>query len=147
MGLRSINIMAQCPPAGHYTAVLHSAGECWNAQMLDSTGLEHVSTNMYVIFLTSISADQAVAVTSGTEPVLHIAEGATQGPYLAEADLNLVATQMFLHRIQLEALAEGLETIQTALTRLPDRFTILEDRLAVARKTWHNKCPTPMIPE
>ena len=58
--------------------------------MLDSTGLEHVSTNMYVIFLTSISADQAVAVTSGTEPVLHIAEGATQGPYLAEADLNLV---------------------------------------------------------
>ena len=60
--------------------------------------------------------------------------------YLTQADLNWVASRLYLQRVQIEAVAAGLETIQQTLSMLCTRVQILEDRLAASRRGTHNKC-------
>ena len=60
-------------------------------------------------------------------------------PFLNQSDLNWIISQLYLRRVQLEALAEDMQSIQQALSRLLTRITILEDQWAPIRKRAHNK--------
>ena len=60
-------------------------------------------------------------------------------PFLNQSDLNWIISQLYLRRVQLEALAEDMQSIQQALSHLLTRVTILEDQWAPIRKRAHNK--------
>ncbi|CAE7404157.1 unnamed protein product [Symbiodinium sp. CCMP2592] len=123
------------PTAGHYTTAIFRKSDLWqlddekSSRLHRPEQLDHLSTNMYIIAVARMP-DTTLQPSSDSQH--------THPRTVREEDLNWIASQLFLLKLQVSGIAEGLEALQCAHNRLQDELRVLTAQMD---KQNHNKVP------